>query len=173
MNKGFEVIEAKWLFGLRPDQIDVIVHPQSIIHSMVVFQDGSIKAQMGPHDMRMPIQYALCYPLRSKNSLPRFNFTEYSNFTFFPPDTKKFRNLALSFEALNKGGNLACILNAANEVTVKSFINGKISFLDIAIINEAVMNQTEFISNPGLEEYIETDKISRMNAESLVVKMLK
>lgn len=169
MNKGFEVIEAKWLFGMRPDQIEVVVHPQSIIHSMVQFCDGSIKAQLGLPDMRMPIQFALGYPIRIKNSLPRFNFSDYQTFTFTTPDTKNFRNLALSFEALNKGGNLACVLNAANEVSVKAFLNEKISFLDISAVNERVMEKISFVKNPELNDYIESDRTARVYAEEMVL----
>ncbi len=170
MNKGFEVIEAKWLFGMTPDQIDVMIHPQSIIHSMVQFCDGSIKAQLGLPDMRMPIQFALSYPVRIKNSLPRFNFSDFPNLTFTTPDTKNFRNLALSFEALNKGGNLACVLNAANEVSVKAFLNEKISFLDIAEVNELVMDRISYVKNPELNDYIESDKTARIYAEEMILK---
>ena len=173
MNKGFEVIEAKWLFGLKPGQIEVVVHPQSIIHSMVQFCDGSIKAQLGLPDMRIPIQYALGYPLRIPNSLPRFNFADYSTFTFTTPDTKNFRNLALSFEALNMGGNLACVLNAANEVSVKAFLNEKISFTDIAKINEQVMEKISFVIHPQLDDYIESDKTARIYAEEMILKRSK
>ncbi len=171
MNKGFEVIEAKWLFGLKPEQIEVVVHPQSIIHSMVQFCDGSIKAQLGLPDMRIPIQFALGYPMRIRNSLPRFNFSDCSAFTFTPPDTKIFRNLALSYEALYKGGNLACVLNAANEVSVKAFLNERISFTDIAVINERVMEHISWIQHPELDDYIETDKASRHFAEEIILKM--
>lgn len=173
MNKGFEVIEAKWLFGMKPEQIDVVVHPQSIIHSMVQFCDGSIKAQLGLPDMRMPIQFALAYPLRIKNSLPRFDFADYPSLTFTPPDTKKFRNLALSFEALTKGGNLACVLNAANEVSVKAFLNEKITFSDISVINEEVMGHIFYVGHPELDDYIESDKIARIYAEELIMKRSK
>ncbi|HEY5509953.1 MAG TPA: 1-deoxy-D-xylulose-5-phosphate reductoisomerase [Prolixibacteraceae bacterium] len=168
MNKGFEVIEAKWLFGLKPEQIEVVVHPQSIIHSMVQFCDGSIKAQLGLPDMRIPIQFALSYPIRIQNKLPRFDFAACPTFTFTTPDTKIFRNLALSFEALNKGGNLACVLNAANEVSVKAFINEKISFPDIARINEEVMARIPFVKHPDLDDYIESDKTARMLAEEII-----
>jgi len=168
MNKGFEVIEAKWLFGLKPEQIDVVVHPQSIIHSMVQFCDGSIKAQLGLPDMRIPIQFALSYPVRIQNKLPRFDFAACPTFTFTTPDTKIFRNLAFSFEALNKGGNLACVLNAANEVSVKAFINEKISFPDIARINEEVMGRIPFVKHPDLDDYIESDKTARMLAEEII-----
>ena len=173
MNKGFEVIEAKWLFGLKSGQIEVVVHPQSIIHSMVQFCDGSIKAQLGLPDMRIPIQFALGYPIRIKNSMPRFNFLDCSTFTFTAPDTKIFRNLALSFEALAKGGNLACVLNAANEVSVKAFLNEKISFLDIAEINEQVMEKIDFVTHPELNDYIESDKTARIFAEELILKRIK
>ena len=171
MNKGFEVIEAKWLFGLKPEQIEVVVHPQSIIHSMVQFCDGSIKAQLGIPDMRMPIQFALGYPIRIKNSIPRFSFADCSTFTFTTPDTKNFRNLALSFEALHKGGNLACVLNAANEVSVKAFLNEKISFTDIAVINEQVMGQIQYIIHPELDDYIASDKTARIYAEEMILKL--
>ena len=173
MNKGFEVIEAKWLFGLKPEQIDVVIHPQSIIHSMVQFCDGSIKAQLGLPDMRMPIQFALSYPIRIKNLLPRFDFTTSPTFTFTTPDTKNFRNLALSFEALNKGGNLACVLNAANEISVKAFLNEKISFLDIARINEEVMGMIHFVKHPELDDYIDSDKTARILAEEIIRKQTK
>jgi 1-deoxy-D-xylulose-5-phosphate reductoisomerase len=173
MNKGFEVIEAKWLFGLRPEQIEVVVHPQSIIHSMVQFCDGSIKAQLGLPDMRLPIQFALGYPIRIKNTLPRFSFSDCSTFTFTTPDTKNFRNLALSYDALNRGGNLACVLNAANEVSVKAFLQEKISFLDIAVINEQVMGQIDYVKNPELDDYIETDKTARIYAEEGIAKIIK
>jgi 1-deoxy-D-xylulose-5-phosphate reductoisomerase len=173
MNKGFEVIEAKWLFGLKPGQIEVVVHPQSIIHSMVQFYDGSIKAQLGLPDMRIPIQFALGYPIRIPNSLPRFNFSDYATFTFKTPDTKNFRNLALSFEALEKGGNLACILNAANEVAVRAFLDEKISFLDIAKINGQVMEKVSFVSHPELDDYIDTDKTARIYAEEMILQQTK
>jgi 1-deoxy-D-xylulose-5-phosphate reductoisomerase len=168
MNKGFEVIEAKWLFGLKPEQIEVVVHPQSIIHSMVQFCDGSIKAQLGLPDMRLPIQFALGYPVRLKNILPRFSFSDCSTFTFTSPDTKNFRNLALSYEALYKGGNLACVLNAANEVTVKAFLTEKISFTDIAKINEQVMEKIPFVGHPELDDYMETDRTARIFAEEII-----
>jgi 1-deoxy-D-xylulose-5-phosphate reductoisomerase len=171
MNKGFEVIEAKWLFGLKPEQIEVVVHPQSIIHSMVQFCDGSIKAQLGIPDMRMPIQFALGYPIRIKNSIPRFSFADCSTFTFTTPDTKNFRNLALSYEALHKGGNLACVLNAANEVTVKAFLNENISFMDIAVINELVMGHIDYVKHPELDDYIDSDKAARIHAEEMILKM--
>ena len=131
MNKGLEVIEAKWLFGLEADQIDVVVHPQSIIHSMVQFEDGSIKAQMGLPDMKLPIQYALAFPERLKSDYPRFDFTNYPALTFDKPDTETFRNLSLAYDALKKGGNMPCILNAANEVAVDKFLKDEISFLEM------------------------------------------
>ncbi len=170
MNKGFEVIEAKWLFGLKPEQIEVVIHPQSIIHSMVQFCDGSIKAQLGLPDMRLPIQFALGYPVRIQNELPRFNFLDCPTFSFTAPDTKKFRNLALSYEALYKGGNLACVLNAANEVTVKAFLNEQISFTEIAKINELAMENIPYISQPELNDYLETDKAARIFAEEIILK---
>ncbi len=161
MNKGFEVIEARWLFGLPASKIDVIVHPQSIIHSIVQFEDGSMKAQMGLPDMKLPIQYAMGFPNRIKNKFPRFNFLDYPSLNFEPPNTKIFRNLALAFEALDKGGNMPCILNAANEVVVEAFLNKKIRFLQIPEIIEAAMNQVAFIEKPGLEDLIETDNETR------------
>ncbi len=168
MNKGFEVIEAKWLFGLKPEQIEVVIHPQSIIHSMVQFCDGSIKAQLGLPDMRLPIQFALGFPVRLRNLFARFNFSDCSTFTFTTPDTKNFRNLVLSYEALYKGGNLACVLNAANEVTVKAFLSEKISFTDIAKINEQVMERIQFINHPELDDYVESDKTARAYAEEII-----
>ncbi len=168
MNKGFEVIEAKWLFGLRPDQIDVVVHPQSIIHSMVQFCDGSVKAQLGLPDMRLPIQYALGFPRRLASNFPRMSFTDYPTLTFAQPDIKNFRNLALSYEALNKGGNLACALNASNEIVVEAFLSGRISFPEIARINEKVMVETGFQQAPCLDDYIATDGEARSRAQRMV-----
>jgi 1-deoxy-D-xylulose-5-phosphate reductoisomerase len=168
MNKGFEAIEAKWLFGLRPDQISVLIHPQSIIHSLVQFVDGSIKAQMGMPDMKIPIQYALSYPDRLKSDFARLDFEKYSSLTFEQPDLEIFRNLALSFEALEKGGNLPCILNAANEVVVKAFLSEEITFLSMPDIIEKAMNAINFIKNPSLEDYIETDKITRIYTSNLI-----
>ncbi|PIB35884.1 1-deoxy-D-xylulose-5-phosphate reductoisomerase [Reichenbachiella sp. 5M10] len=168
MNKGLEVIEAKWLFGLRPDQIEVIVHPQSIIHSMVQFEDGSIKAQMGLPDMKLPIQYAMTYPDRIKSTFPRFNFTEYPSLTFEKPDMGTFRNLALSFEALEKGGNLPCTLNAANEIAVSEFLKDRIGFLEMSDVVEKCMDQISFISSPSLEDYVETDKETRKIALDII-----
>jgi 1-deoxy-D-xylulose-5-phosphate reductoisomerase len=161
MNKGLEVIEAKWLFGLKAEQIDVIVHPQSVVHSLVQFQDGSLKAQMGLPDMRLPIQFALTYPERFKTDFPRFNFLDYPQLTFEKADPETFRNLQLAYDALEKGGTAACALNAANEISVQLFLEEKIGFLDIARINEQVMQQTPFIAGPGYEDYVETDRIAR------------
>jgi 1-deoxy-D-xylulose-5-phosphate reductoisomerase len=169
MNKGLEVIEAKWLFHLKPSQIEVVIHPQSIIHSMVQFQDGSIKAQMGLPDMRLPIQYALSYPERLKSEFPRFDFTSYSSLTFEQPDLKTFRNLKLAFEALEKAGNLPCILNAANEIAVNEFLLENISFLEISEIIEDCMVKVPYIARPTYQDYVETDKETRRVAKSLKV----
>jgi len=161
MNKGLEVIEAKWLFNLRPDQIDVIVHPQSIVHSLVQFEDGSIKAQMGLPDMKLPIQFALGYPNRLKSDFPRFNFAQYSSLTFEQPDLGTFRNLQLAFDALEKGGNMPCIINAANEIAVDAFLNDRVSFLGISDVIEAAMQQASFVANPTYDDYVATDKETR------------
>lgn len=171
MNKGLEVIEAKWLFGLETEQIDVIVHPQSIIHSMVQFQDGSIKAQMGLPDMKLPIQYAFAYPQRLKNNFKRFDFASYPNLTFEKPDMKTFRNLALAFEALNKGGNMPCIINAANEIAVSGFLNGHIGFLAMSDLIETCMQKIIFVNEPSLDDYLSTDKETRAFAQNLIQKM--
>lgn len=168
MNKGFEVIEAKWLFDLRPDQIDVIVHPQSIIHSLVQFRDGSMKAQMGLPDMKLPIQYALNFPQRLPSDFERFNFPDYPKLTFEQPNTKKFRNLALAYEALKKGGNLPCILNAANEVVVQAFLKEKIRFVDMPDLIEESMQKVTNLKNPVLDDYIQTDKETRLLTTSLI-----
>ncbi len=168
MNKGFEVIEARWLFGCRAEQIEVVVHPQSIIHSMVQFTDGSIKAQMGLPDMRLPIQYAFSFPLRLKSDLKRFSFTEFPELTFEQPDTKIFRNLALSYEALEKGGNWPCILNAANEVAVEAFLGENIGFMDIPDIIERTLEKSHFVKTPSLEDYFETDLVTRQVANELI-----
>lgn len=168
MNKGLEVIEAKWLFDLAPEQIDVIVHPQSIIHSMIQFEDGSIKAQMGLPDMKLPIQYALTFPDRIKTDFPRFNFIEYPSLTFEKPDMKTFRNLQLAFEALKQGGNQPCILNAANEIAVSEFLKDRIGFLEMSDIVEKCMNKISFISSPSLEDYVETDKETRKLALDII-----
>lgn len=161
MNKGLEVIEAKWLFGLRTDQIDVIVHPQSIVHSLVQFEDGSMKAQMGLPDMKLPIQFALTYPDRYKTDFPRFNFMDYPQLTFEQADRTTFRNLDLAYEAMDLGGTAACALNAANEVTVQAFLEGKIGFLDIARMNEEAMKSVDFVSNPAYEDYVQVDQLAR------------
>jgi len=168
MNKGFEAIEAKWLFGLAPDQISVIIHPQSIIHSIVQFVDGSMKAQMGVPDMKIPIQYALSFPERLKSSFSRIDFAKCTNLTFEQPDLNIFRNLALSIEALKKGGNLPCIMNASNEIAVEAFLNEKISFLKMPDIIEKAMVKINYIRNPTLEDYIETDKQTRIYTSSLI-----
>jgi len=167
MNKGLEVIEAKWLFDLTADQIDVVVHPQSIIHSMVQFTDGSIKAQMGLPDMRLPIQYAMTYPDRLTSSFPRFDFLAYPSLTFDQPDLKTFRNLALAFRALKKGGNSPCVLNAANEIAVERFLEDKISFLKMPDLVEQCMDEIPHIEKPTLEQYIETDLQARALADKL------
>jgi len=171
MNKGLEVIEAKWLFNLDVKQIDVIVHPQSIVHSIVQFEDGSMKAQMGLPDMKLPIQYALTYPNRLKNDFKRFNFLDYPSLTFEQADTKTFRNLALAFEALQKAGNMPCIVNAANEVVVAEFLNDKIGFLQMSEVIETCMAKLDFINNPSLEDYFETDKQTRFFAKQLITNI--
>lgn len=168
MNKGLEVIEAKWLFNLREDQVDVVVHPQSIIHSMVQFEDSSIKAQMGLPDMRVPIMFALSYPDRLKADFPRFNFMDYPQLTFEQPDSDTFRNLALAFHALGRAGNAACILNAANEVVVSAFLEDKISFLGMSEVIENCLDKVHFIKTPSLEDYISTDKETRIKALELI-----
>lgn len=170
MNKGLEVIEAKWLFDLKPSQIEVIIHPQSIIHSMVQFTDGSIKAQMGLPDMKLPIQYALTYPERVHSNFPRFDFSNYHELTFEAPNLKKFRNLALSFEALEKGGNMPCIMNAANEVVVSSFLKDDVGFLEMSIIIEDCMGQIPHIKNPSYDDLVISDKETRKLARSLINK---
>jgi len=168
MNKGFEVIEAKWLFGLKPEQIDVVVHPQSIVHSIVQFRDGSMKAQMGLPDMKLPIQN---FPDRLPSSFKRFNFLDYPKLTFEQPNTKNFRNLALAFEALNKGGNMPCILNAANEVVVQAFLSDKIGFLRMPEVIEQVMGKATFVNTPTLNDYIQSDKEVRIQTAATVKKM--
>ena len=157
MNKGLEMIEAKWLFNLKPEQIDVIVHPQSIVHSIVQFEDGSMKAQMGLPDMKLPIQFAIGYPQRLKSSFPRFDFINYPQLSFEAPDTGTFRNLTLAGEALKKDGNLPCVLNAANEVAVAAFLKDEIGFLQMSDIIEACMEKIHFIEHPSLEDYVQTD----------------
>lgn len=173
MNKGFEVIEAKWLFGLKPEQIDVIVHPQSIVHSLVQFRDGSLKAQMGLPDMRLPIQYALGYPERLPAGFERFNFLNYPSLTFEQPDRKVFRNLELAFEALACGGNMPCILNAANEIVVQFFLKDRIAFLEMPEIIEEVMQKAVFIKNPDLNDYIQTDKEVRLLTNEIIRNEVK
>lgn len=168
MNKGFEVIEAKWLFGVRPDQIEVVVHPQSIIHSMVQYEDGAVKAQLGMPDMRLPIQYAFSYPQRVKSSFDRLDFATMKELTFEQPDTKRFRCLALAYEALNRGGNMACIVNAANEVVVSAFLQERIPFLRMSEIIEQSMEKVSFIAAPTYEDYVATDAEARRIAESLL-----
>ncbi len=170
MNKGLEVIEAKWLFGLRPEQIEVIIHPQSIIHSLVQFEDGSLKAQLGIPDMKLPIQYALGFPKRLKSDLERFSFSAYPNLTFQSPDMKIFPNLSLAYRALNKGGNMPCVLNAANEVTVNAFLEGKLGFFDMPAVIEKTMNSVAFIATPDLNDYVETDSEARKIAESYLFR---
>ncbi|MEY3820701.1 MAG: hypothetical protein RL337_882 [Bacteroidota bacterium] len=168
MNKGLEMIEAKWLFNLQPAQIEVVIHPQSIIHSMVQFDDGSIKAQMGLPDMKLPIQYALAFPQRLENNFPRYDFRKPNSLTFDEPDTKTFRNLALAIEALHKGGNLPCILNAANEIAVYAFLRNRIGFLDMTEVVEQTMQKMPFIEKPTLEQYFESDGEARSFAASLI-----
>jgi 1-deoxy-D-xylulose-5-phosphate reductoisomerase len=168
MNKGLEVIEAKWLFGLNQKQIEVVVHPQSIIHSMVEFTDGSIKAQMGLPDMKLPIHYAFFFPERKKSHFPRTRFSDIKQLTFEEPDVNTFRNLGLAYEAMDKGGNMACILNAANEVAVEAFLKDKIKFLQIAELNEKCMNRVSFIQKPTIQDYIETDSETRRIAQELL-----
>ena len=170
MNKGLEVIEAKWLFGLQPEQIDVIVHPQSIVHSIVQFQDGSMKAQMGLPDMKLPIQYALAYPERLKSNFPRFDFLNYPNLTFEKADVKTFRNLSLAFEALQKGGNMPCIINAANEVVVDAFLLDRISFLGMSDVIETCMQKATFITKPSYDDYVASDTETRELALNLIKK---
>ena len=168
MNKGLEVIEAKWLFGLSIEQIEVVVHPQSIVHSLVQFEDGSIKAQLGLPDMRIPIQFALSYPDRLKADFPRFDFVDYPSLTFEKPDMKTFRNLGLAFEALKRGGNTPCILNAANEIAVAAFLQEEIGFLEMSDLIEATIEKVTFIQKPSLLDYIETDKMSRKITQQLI-----
>ncbi|MBC7937994.1 MAG: 1-deoxy-D-xylulose-5-phosphate reductoisomerase [Rhizobacter sp.] len=168
MNKGLEMIEARWLFNLKPDQIEVLVHPQSIIHSMVQFEDGSVKAQMGLPDMKLPIQYALGFPGRIKNEFPRMNFKKYSSLSFEEPDYKTFRNLGLAIEAMKKGGNMPCILNAANEIAVWAFLKNRIGFLDMTAVVEKTMEKINFIETPTLEEYFDSDGEARNFAASMM-----
>ncbi len=168
MNKGLEVIEAKWLFNIDPSGIEVVVHPQSIIHSIVQFKDGSMKAQMGLPDMRLPIQYALSYPERLRSDFPRFSFSDYPQLTFEKPDLKIFRNITLAYNALEKGGNVPCILNAANETVVEAFLEDRITFVKIPDIIEATMNKATYINNPALDDYSESDEEARLIARKLI-----
>lgn len=168
MNKGLEVMEAKWLFGLRPDQIDVVVHAQSIVHSLVQFEDGSMKAQMGLPDMKLPIQYAMGYPNRLKNSFPRFNFMDYPELTFEKPDMETFRNLGLAFHSLDRGGNAPCVLNAANEIAVASFLQDRLGFLEMSDVIETTMAKATFIQKPTYEDYVASDAEARRIAAELI-----
>ncbi|HVT84333.1 MAG TPA: 1-deoxy-D-xylulose-5-phosphate reductoisomerase [Chitinophagaceae bacterium] len=168
MNKGLEMIEAKWLFNLKPEQIHVLIHPQSIIHSMVQFEDGSIKAQLGLPDMRLPIQYALAFPKRIPNDFPRYDFKKINTLTFEEPDIKTFRNLALAIDSLHRGGNLPCIMNAANEIAVYAFLRNRIGFLEMTDVIEKTMQKVPFISKPSLEEYFESDGEARTYAADII-----
>ncbi|WP_295767252.1 1-deoxy-D-xylulose-5-phosphate reductoisomerase [uncultured Mucilaginibacter sp.] len=171
MNKGLEVIEAKWLFDLSLEQIEVIVHPQSIVHSLVQFEDGSMKAQMGLPDMKLPIQYALGYPERIKNDYKRFDFTAYPTLTFEKPDMGTFRNLAYAFDALKTGGNMPCIVNAANEIAVAGFLHDKVGFLAMSDVIEQCMHKIPSITHPTLDDYLNTDKETRILAQNLIEQM--
>jgi len=168
MNKGLEVIEAKWLFNLSIDQVDVIVHPQSIVHSLVQFQDGSMKAQMGVPDMKLPIQYALTYPARFENSFERFNFMDYPTLSFEKADMETFRNLALAYESLRAGGNRSCVLNAANEVVVDAFLKDQVGFLEMSDIIEQTLDKVGFIATPTLDDYLETDRVARLITKEII-----
>ncbi|MFO8001310.1 MAG: 1-deoxy-D-xylulose-5-phosphate reductoisomerase [Marinilabilia sp.] len=168
MNKGFEAIEAKWLFDVNPGQIEIVVHPQSIIHSMVQFDDGSVKAQMGLPDMKLPIQYALGYPRRLKNEFARFNFADYPALTFEKADVSVFRNLGLAFDAMYRGGNMPCIVNAANEVAVEAFLEARIGFVEMSSVIEKAMKRTSFVKDPGFLDYIETDREARTIAREVI-----
>ena len=168
MNKGFEVIEAKWLFGLRSEQIDVVVHPQSIIHSMVQFADSSVKAQMGLPDMKLPIQYAFTFPDRLQTKFPRLDFAAYPQLTFEKPDTTRFRNLALAYQAMERGGNAACVLNAANEIVVAAFLEKKIAFLQMSDILEKMMQKADFVAQPTYEDYVATDASVRALTKEMI-----
>nr|WP_320059663.1 1-deoxy-D-xylulose-5-phosphate reductoisomerase [uncultured Bacteroides sp.] len=168
MNKGFEVIEAKWLFGVKPEQIEVVVHPQSVIHSMVQFEDGAVKAQLGMPDMRLPIQYAFSYPDRIHSSFERLDFTKCANLTFEQPDITRFRNLALAYEAMNRGGNMPCIVNAANEIVVAAFLRDEISFLGMSDVIEKVMSKVSFVKTPMFDDYMATDSETRRIAREMI-----
>lgn len=171
MNKGFEAIEAKWLFGVKPEQIEVLVHPQSIVHSMVQFADGNVKAQLAIPDMRLPIQYALTYPERLPSEMPRLDFSSGMGLTFEKPDTRVFRNLALAFEAMRQGGNVPCVLNAANEVMVAAFLEGKVSFTAMSDVIEKTLEQVAFVATPVLEDYVASDREGRVKAAENLKKM--
>jgi 1-deoxy-D-xylulose-5-phosphate reductoisomerase len=168
MNKGLEVIEAKWLFGLRDDQIEVVVHPQSIIHSLVQFEDGSLKAQLGLPDMKLPIQYALGYPERLPSKYPRFSFLDYPQLTFEQPDLHTFRNLPLAFEAMRRGGNAPCVLNAANEVAVAAFLRDGIGFLQMPDLVENCLSKVSYLAEPALDDYVQTDHETRRVAQEFL-----
>lgn len=168
MNKGFEMMEAKWLFGVTPQQIEVLVHPQSIVHSMVQFRDGAVKAQLGVPDMRLPIQYAFSYPDRIWSDVPRIDFSQATSLTFEHPDTERFRNLALAYEAMQRGGNMPCIVNAANEVVVDAFLHGRIGFLEMSDVIEKMMNTATFIQQPSYDVYVETDREVRHTTQTLI-----
>jgi 1-deoxy-D-xylulose-5-phosphate reductoisomerase len=169
MNKGLEAIEAKWLFDLKPDQIDVVVHPQSIVHSMVQFEDGSIKAQMGLPDMKLPIQYAFTYPDRAKNQFPRMNFMDYPNLEFHKPDFEKFKALKLAYKAMEAGGNLPCVMNAANEIAVQAFLDRKISFVDIANVVEEAMMTSNYTGQSSIEDYVAIDQQVRKETSGIIL----
>ena len=168
MNKGLEMIEAKWLFNLQPSQIEVVIHRQSIIHSMVQFEDGSVKAQMGLPDMKLPIQYALSFPKRIKNDFPRLDFRKFNELTFDEPDLRTFRNLGLAMEALNKGGNLPCVLNAANEIAVYAFLRNRIGFIDMTDVIEDTMSKVSYIAKPSLQDYFDSDGEPRSYAADMI-----
>lgn len=168
MNKGFEVMEARWLFRVAPSQIEVLVHPQSIIHSAVQFEDGAVMAQMGMPDMRLPIQFAFSYPMRLKSSFPRIDFSKCTQLTFEKPDTGRFRNLALAYAALDKGGNMPCIVNAANEIVNAGFLHDRISFLGMSDVIEQTMQEATFIANPTLDDYMDTDAEARRIAAGIM-----
>jgi 1-deoxy-D-xylulose-5-phosphate reductoisomerase len=170
MNKGLEVIEAKWLFGLKNNQIDVIVHPQSIIHSIVQFNDGSMKAQMGLPDMKLPIQYAMAYPNRINSEFKRFDFLDYPTLTFEQADAKTFRNLSLAYTAMERGGNAACVLNAANEVVVDAFLKDQIGFLEMSNVVENCLEKVTFVANPEYDDFVNSDVETRKLAKELIKK---
>ncbi len=168
MNKGLEMIEAKWLFGLKPSQIEIVIHPQSIVHSLVYFADGNVKAQLGTPDMRLPIQFALTYPNRLANEFPRLDLLKIHNLTFEVPDVKNFRNLALAFSALDQGGNMPCILNAANDIAVEAFLNNHLGFLQIPEVVEQCMSTVQFIKEPTLADYCSTNDAARLKAKQII-----